>query len=138
MQTNKEGDFFMRDLIRKKIKVITDEPMEFEERVNDFLEEMTMRGAETNIKIETNPLIAIIEYEETILIPETISDKYDLRGMKCHCEQCEHFTIPDDKRRKRGFCELHQEMTWKSSSACDEYYMEFEEEVEKGGFKLRD
>lgn len=117
----------MREQRKERIKIITDAPEEFEKRVNEFLDELTSRGAEVDLKVETNPLMAVIHYEETVFLPECISDKYELRGMGCKCESCEYFTIPDDKRLKRGFCELHEEVTWRTSPACDEFYLEFEE-----------
>ena len=71
-------------------------------------------------------LIARIQYEESVKIPESIEDEYELQGVKLTCQDCPYYeTILKtdgsvDGRIKYGECHFSETgRTYRDSLACD-------------------
>ena len=78
---------------------------------------------------ESDPFFARISYKETVMIPETIVDRYELGGTRFHCEDCPSFQPilkadgTEDGRVKYGDCEFsRQGRTYKDSDCCEQFY----------------
>ena len=66
--------------------------------------------------------LAYIEYEEKETIFETRLEL--LESIERHtCGECPLLETPDDGRRKKLYCKLHNAIKWKDSPACEEYYL---------------
>lgn len=74
-------------------------------------------------------LIARISYTETLEECESLSDEYQLKGVRLSCQDCPLFTPirktdgTEDKRVKWGDCpNAHMGRTYRDASACDRLY----------------
>ena len=100
----------------------------FDEKLNEKVRELN--AFRPKVKISKRiPYYAQIIYTQREMIPETLADEYELKGISFVCAQCPYFSpvLKDDgeqdKRCKWGNCE-HAEFgrTYKTSPACDKLY----------------
>lgn len=78
---------------------------------------------------ETDPLCAYVSFTERYQSPESLSDEYELQGVKFTCEMCPMFSPimkrngTPDARLKYGDCpESEFGRTYKDTKACDKLY----------------
>lgn len=101
---------------------------EFEERLNKYLGEL----ADAKVKYEltfNNSLgfCAYLLYTETIKVPESLAEEYEMRGEGCYCTECKYCEIPKDKRVKHYWCGLQERKVCSRSWCCDDFYENMEE-----------
>ncbi len=94
----------------------------FEGELNARMRELSDR----NPQVKFDGLTAYISYRETVRVPESVSDEYELKGVRFRCEDCPEFqTIlkedgTEDKRLKYGECQYAERgRTYRDSAACD-------------------
>ena len=105
--------------------VQSDSAPAFEGELNARIRELSDR----NPKVKFDGLTAYISYNETVKIPESMADMYELNGACFHCEDCPEFQAilkedgTEDNRLKYGECQ-YAEMgrTRKDRAACDMLY----------------
>lgn len=75
---------------------------------------------------ESDPFLCRISYTESVLIPETLADEYELKGVNLTCYDCPIFEPAtkvdgtEDARCKIGKCVFAQYgKTYKMSEMCD-------------------
>jgi len=75
---------------------------------------------------DSDPFYARISYTESVRIPETLADEYELEGVKLRCKDCPFFEPirradgKEDGRCKKGDCEhAKYGMTFRTSKMCD-------------------
>lgn len=78
---------------------------------------------------ETDPLCAYVSFTERFKSPESVSEEYELQGVRFTCEMCPLFSPimkrdgTPDHRLKYGDCpESEFGRTYKDSAACDKLY----------------
>lgn len=112
---------------RKSITIEAQNAVEFDERLNRALTK-TANGNPQIVDFPNYPLMVRIYYTEEIMIPECISDEYELCGRGGYCADCPRFqpqlnrdgTVK--KSSKRGTCTLSSAPTFADMRACDDYY----------------
>lgn len=105
--------------------VQSDSAPAFEGELNARIRELSDR----NPKVKFDGLTTYISYNETVRLPESLADMYELNGACFHCEDCPEFQAilkedgTEDKRLKYGECQ-YAEMgrTRKDRVACDMLY----------------
>ena len=105
--------------------VQSDSAPAFEGELNARIRELSTK----NPKVSFAGLTAYISYFETVSIPESVADEYELKGACFHCEDCPEFQAilkedgTEDNRLKYGECQ-YAEMgrTRKDRAACDMLY----------------
>ena len=112
----------------------------FDEKLNETIYRLRENNPVVTFSA-SDPLCAYITYTVREQRPESLSDEYDLAGVKFVCAQCPCF-VPvlnldgsEDKRCKVGDCNFEGcelGRTFKDSAACDHLY----ELIKKGGVKL--
>lgn len=91
---------------------------EFEVTMNDALEEIE----EPTITFDRNrPFLAYIVYTETVEIPTTVRDAYELRGERHVCRECPYYHKQTDRRKRYSICDLGESIT-AEHPACDMFY----------------
>jgi hypothetical protein len=123
---SEEVIFFMRyGSYQQYAIVIGTSAQDLTEQLNAKLRELSKKRPQ----VEFEGLIARISYTETVAIPETLADEYELQGVKFCCEVCPMFepiTKADgtiDKRIRYGNCPYRElGRTFKTSPMCEELY----------------
>ena len=115
-------------IYEQQVTILEDSAQVFDQRLNEEIYKLRHHHPKV-VRSENNPLYAYIKYSISEAVPETLSEAYEVNGIKFKCEQCPYFkpilkedeTI--DKRCKYGDCE-HAPMgrTAKESPACDLLY----------------
>lgn len=113
----------MRYLRKKEVVVIAgDNATSFQDEVNDALSKLADEEIDVDLKIDTNPLTAVITYTRDISIPEDERDEYNLAGVYAYCHDCEQFNSSTDGRHKMGYCRMHSKRVRTDANACIDYY----------------
>lgn len=101
---------------------------EFEETLNNYLSQLTDLKSKYELTFNNNMgFCAYLVYTETVSIPESLAEEYELRGERHYCKECAYCEIPTDKRFKRCECSYTGEQVWKNSCCCDDFYADMEE-----------
>lgn len=82
--------------------------------------------------ITSVPFTAYIEYTETVEVPESLREKYELNHDTRYCSQCPYFQRTKDKRYKWHFCIQKQKAVLENGCACETYYQLLEELIKEG------
>lgn len=105
--------------------VQSDSAAAFEGELNARIRELSDR----NPQVKFDGLTAYISYRETVSVPETIADEFELKGAGFRCEDCPEFQAllkedgTEDKRLRYGECQYAEYgRTYKDSPACDMLY----------------
>lgn len=121
----------MKEIRRKVLKTIKAEtPEEFDRQVNEILSVED----DADLQIHQNiPLLAYCTYTHYELIPETLSDKYELRGEAHNCKECPFCNTEGALwNQKKAYCETHERTTYITSRCCEWFY----EQLGKGALQL--
>lgn len=116
-----------RKEIRKQKTIISMTPEEWDTMVNEALESLPeVDGHPATIertRTVDGGFQAVIDYVEVCMVPETIRDEYNLRGIRFRCEDCPHLQRERSPRFRWLTCELGMKDTTKESAeACGWYY----------------
>lgn len=97
----------------------------FEGELNERIRELT----DKNPVVKFDGLTAYISYTESVKIPESLSDEYEMEGIVFRCEQCPEFEPilnkdgSENKVVKYGECQFaSMGRTYKNSRACELCY----------------
>ena len=108
----------------KKIKTISaSDPFEFDARLNSFTDDLDRRGIAYTVAV--NPaagLLAFVEYQVTVQVPENAKDEYDLMGERHSCIECPYFVRPTDGRVRYTKCPHTEALATADSNCCDDFY----------------
>lgn len=119
----------MKVIVRKKSKTVQAATASaFDKRFEKVSEEM-----DDNVELvwDAAPMCVHFIYEETVKIPETLAEQFELDGLQRYCKDCPHF-IPGKNRSYRGQgCSLVDNRV-EYSPACELFY----HEVVDGKIKL--
>lgn len=105
--------------------VSSDSAQTLTEQLNEKLYELRDKRPEVSFE----GMIARISYSESVAIPESLSDQYELAGLKLKCNSCPFF-VPKpnrdgtrDKRAKWGDCPCAPYgKTSRDSAACSRLF----------------
>lgn len=118
-----------KKLIQKTVK--TEDPLEFDAAMQKIFEKATKSGKEPSVHFwEGMGLCATVTFYETERIPESAMDRFEAKGMKRRCFECEHYKPSADGRVKWVRCEKRGDITTALSPCCNIYYEELEAESE--------
>ena len=97
---------------------------EFQDNLNATMENLAKENAK-NVRYEFNHNAGhccYISYEKMAAIPETLEEKYELRGEKWHCEDCPYYEKSTDKRVKYTHCQVGDKRAYAKCPACERFY----------------
>jgi len=112
----------MRSEKYKQVVVISeDNAEEFQDKMNSALSKV----ADPEIVFDSNrSFTAYVTYKVSKDVPESVLELLELVADERHyCEECPHFVISDDKRKKWGSCSLKQGKARPDSRACEHFYI---------------
>lgn len=112
----------MRSEKYKQIIAICENDAEaFQDRMNDAL----IRVADPEIVFDNNrAFTAYVTYRVKREVPENVLELLELLDGESHyCEECPHYEISSDKRKKWGSCKLKGIKTRPGSRACEHFYV---------------
>lgn len=110
----------------KRVKVVSASTAdEFESKLNSALDALNEKRTAYDLQLNpTAGLLAFITYTESVQVPETLADEYELVGEKHRCAECPHFPVITDGRIKNVKCPLTGKLVRRESACCDEFYKE--------------
>ena len=91
--TKERWCFFLRQSRYTQIRVVREkDPGQFQEAFNQAQVELQSKRPETvKIKITDDGMVAVIEYEVDVEVPETAEDELRVQGLCFTCENCPKF-----------------------------------------------
>ncbi len=92
----------------------------FDRRFNKVSEEMR---DDVELVWDSAPMTVHFIYEETVKVPETLAEQFELDGMVFHCVDCPHFIKGKNKNYRSKGCEF-KEGCKDFSEACELFYQE--------------
>lgn len=104
---------------------------DYEREKNEILQQLSDDGVDVDIHEVIDPsaempFACTLTWEEPYCVPESIADKFYLKGYKDTCAKCPLFNRTD-KRKKTGLCEFFDKEVYRSDLACDHYYLAYVE-----------
>ena len=111
----------MKVIVRKKSKTVqASNKTAFDRQFNKVSEEL-----EDNAELvwDTAPMTVHFIYEETVQIPETLAEQFELEGLVLHCVDCPHFVKGKNKNYRSKGCEF-KEGCKDFTAACELCYQE--------------
>ena len=114
--------FFIMKIITKKksVTVHASTAKAFDRQFNEMSEQMT---DDAELVWDSAPMTVHFIYEETVKIPETLAEYFELEGMVLHCIDCNHFIKGKDRRCRNKGCEFREGCS-DFTRACDKCYEE--------------
>ena len=97
---------------------------EFEERFNEKVKSLAgLKIVGRDIDITGNSFSAVITYEVTEHIIDSVADEFHLEGIRYLCRHCPHLDDPKDRRVKYCTCKYSETGTaHKEHEACEIFY----------------
>lgn len=97
---------------------------EFEAKFNNRIDELdTFKIVERKIEIGGGSFDAVLVYEETHYIADSVKDEFHFEGIRYLCKHCPYLDDPHDKRVKHCACKYAElGMTHKEQEACEMFY----------------
>lgn len=92
----------------------------FDRQFNEMSEQIT---DDAELVWDSAPMTVHFIYEETVKIPETVAEYFELKGIVLHCIDCKHFVKGKDRRCRSKGCEF-KEGCCDFTPACDMCYEE--------------
>lgn len=109
--------------------------IDLQEQINEIIE-----TAERNpvIEVDLANLRAFVRYTIDVTVHETIADVYESKGCGKHCADCPYLQYECKRdgnvdRRKKPICTRTGMHTTATARACDDYYINLQENALKGG-----
>lgn len=96
---------------------------EFEALFNAKMDELALNNPDPKITDTGSIISAIITYQETHHIVDSVADEFHFEGIRYLCKHCPYLDDPKDRRIKYCKC-VYAElgMTHKSHEACEYFY----------------
>ena len=122
IEKDEKGEGGMKSERKRHVHVIDGErsarAMQFEHDINTVLDD----SPDAEIIFDKHqPFLAYVVCTETIEIPTTVREAYEMRGEHHTCKECPYWEQPTDRRMKYARCELG-ESVGKQTPACDLFY----------------
>ena len=119
--------------------VRADSAAEFTQLLNAEMKRLSKKFPEPSFS-DSDPFMARISYTEHVLIPESLADEYELKGVNLTCKDCPFFEPvmkadgTTDGRCKKGGCQHSKfgQITLKTMPMCDTVF----EMLNEGTVKL--
>lgn len=114
----------MRNTKVTKVAVVrSTDPDEFTNLFNAKMDEVAGNNPTHHITSEGEILTAIITYQETHHIIDSVADEFHFEGIRYLCKHCPHLDDPKDRRVKHCKCKYAElGMTHKEHEACEYFY----------------
>lgn len=119
----------------KRTKIIAASTAEeFEKRLNAELSHLDASRVKYELQFNhTMGFCAYIVYENTVQIPETIQDEFELVGERHTCRDCPYWVHPTKGNVKYTRCEITPGIHGATSPCCERFYeMLYNGEIELG------
>lgn len=120
----------MKRITYSRIAIISEkDATAFEASINSRLDELADCKPEL-IMESVKDRTAYIRYKVDEIIPESLTDRCELMGIKYHCWDCLYCKLKSnkdgtiDRRAKKAYCEQGKKYTLANSPACDTFYFE--------------
>lgn len=111
----------------KQQTVMADSPETFDRIINAIYEKAARSQREPEIHyFDGMGLCATVRYYETLEIPETAAERFEVAGERHTCADCEHFRPSFDGRVKWVKCAEGGCLAGRTSPACEHHYEELE------------
>ena len=112
-----------RDKVTKVAVVRSHDPVEFTNLFNAKMDELAECNPTHQIMDNGDIISAIITFEETYNIVDSVSDEYHFEGIRYLCKHCPYLEDPHDRRVKYCTCKYAElGMTHKDHEACEYFY----------------
>ena len=112
-----------KETITKVAIVRSTDPDEFANLFNSKMDELATNEPTHQIFDNGDILSAVITYEETYHIVDSVADEFHYEGIHYLCKHCPFLDDPHDKRIKRCTCKYAElGMTHKDHEACEYFY----------------
>ena len=109
----------MQKQTTRKMKTIQEHTAAaFDEKYNKANEELNV----VEEKWDTAPMCVHLIYEEQKLVPETLSEEFELRGEHYYCKDCPYFIRGKNKRCKSIGCKYSPYGTAADFNPACEYF----------------
>lgn len=109
--------------VTKVAVVRSRDPKEFEILFNAKIDELAMFDPTHQITDTGDVISAIITYQETHHIVDSIADEFHFEGIRYLCKHCPYLEDPHDRRVKWCTCKYNElGMTHKQHEACEYFY----------------
>lgn len=109
--------------VTKVAVVRSSDPREFEAMFNAKIDELADFNPSSQITDTGDIISAIITYQETHHIVDSIADEFHFEGIRYLCKHCPFLEDPHDKRVKWCKCKYNElGLTHKSHEACEYFY----------------
>ena len=114
----------MRNTKVTKVAVVrSTDPEEFANLFNGKMDELANNNPTHHITDNGEILSAIITYEETHHIVDSVADEFHFEGIRYLCKHCPFLDDPHDRRIKHCTCKYAElGMTHKDHEACEYFY----------------
>ncbi len=120
----------MKHFNRKQTIIVQGNSAEdFQTKLNEALNQVAEGGRKYDLQFNMQlGFCAFVVYEESIEIPETTADRYELNGEEYRCSECPMYRPSTDKRVKYTVCGHGCRRRSANDYACDWFY----EAMERG------
>ena len=120
----------MKYLKNPRIAVIeAQNAVQFENLINDKLDELA--SYRPSLSIEHGKFFrAYIQYTIETVLPETVTERFELCGLHFNCRDCSQFEPARnrdgsiDKRAKYGYCKYRDGRAHGDMTACERFHIE--------------
>ena len=104
--------------------VHSDSAADFEKQFNARIDELEgFKIVDRKIEIGGGSFDAVLVYEETHRVADSVKDEYHFEGIRYLCKHCPYLDDPKDKRVKYCKCKYAElGMTHKDTEACEMFY----------------
>ena len=90
-----------------------------------FEKQSELIGDDYELQWDSMPLTVHFIYKETVRIPETVADEYEMRGERYYCKDCPYFGKHADGRRRNGGCKYSEHEVVDYTPACELFYKRY-------------
>lgn len=112
------------DSVIRIAAVHSDSAADFEEQFNARIDELEgFKIIDRKIEIGGGSFDAVLVYEETHNIVDSVADEFHFQGIRYLCRNCPYLDDPHDRRVKHCTCKYAElGMTHKDQEACEYFY----------------
>lgn len=116
---------------KKQFRIVTGSTAaEFQDALNQTMNELAANRDVKNVTYQFNTgagHCAYIVYDIDAVIPETLADRLELKGIRFYCGDCAYFKLSGDKRIKYTTCGKGKLRRGVDTIVCDEFIEAMEE-----------
>lgn len=111
----------MKVITKKKIRTVqATSATEFDRQFNEASEELS---SSAELKWDAAPMCVHFIYEVEEQIPETVSDEFELQGIKYYCKDCPYLNKGKNKRQRSHGCKYAEFGTVTDFTPACEFFL---------------